>query len=262
MTEMAVAIVTGAGKGIGRAVALGFARRGYAVVANARTTSDLATLAQEITRTGGRCETVAGDVADPRVAEALAVTSTRLGGCDVLVNGAGMQPLVNEIEDVPLVDWMAALSVNLTGPFLTCRAIIPLMKARRRGRIINVASGLAVHVQAGQTPYSAAKAGLVQMSAVLAAEALPHGIVVLSAHPGIVDTDIVRQNLADHRPGVARAMIERLSRLRENGLLITPEQSARFLVWLAHAEVEPGRFLRADDATNSQAIDEFWRQGA
>jgi 3-oxoacyl-[acyl-carrier protein] reductase len=258
MSGTPVAIVTGAGKGIGRSVALGFARRDHHVIANARTRGDLDTLSAEIAVLGGRCEAIAGDVADPALSEMLEKAARGLGRCDVLVNCAGMQPPVNEIENVPLEDWFAALAVNLTGPYLTCRAIVPMMKARGRGRIVNVASGLAVHVQPGQTPYSAAKAGLVQLSAVLAAEAAPHGVTVVSAHPGIVDTDIVRQNLADTRPGLAGAMIRRLEHLRANGLLITPEQSARFLVWLAHAEIEPGRFARADDPAHARAVAEFW----
>ena len=259
MTESPVAIVTGAGKGIGRATALHFARLGTSVIANARTAADLESLVAQIAGQGGTCIAVAGDVSDPALAERLAQAARGLGRCDVLVNCAGTQPLVNPIEEVPLDDWHRSIAVNLTGTFLTCRAIVPLMKAQGAGRIVNVASGLAFHVQPGQVPYSAAKAGVVQLSAVLAAEVAGQGITVLSAHPGIVDTDIVRQNFSDGRPGFAREMIDRLARLREDGLLITPDRSARFLVWLAGAEMEPGRFVRVDDPAHQKAVEDYWR---
>lgn len=152
MTEQPVAIVTGAGKGIGRAVALGLARRGYRVVINARTRDDLVTLASEISQVGGRCETVTGDVGEPYLAEALAAAVGRFGRCDVLVNCAGVQPLVNEIENVPLKDWHTAIAVNLTGPFLTCRAIMPLMKARGRDASSTSLPGLPPMCSRGRRP--------------------------------------------------------------------------------------------------------------
>ena len=143
MTESPVAIVTGAGKGIGRATALHFARLGTRVIANARTAADLESLVAQIAGQGGTGIAVAGDVSDPALAERLAQAARGLGRCDVLVNCAGTQPLVNPIEEVPLDDWHRSIAVNLTGTFLTCRAIVPLMKAQGAGRIVNVASGLA-----------------------------------------------------------------------------------------------------------------------
>ncbi|WP_137387715.1 SDR family NAD(P)-dependent oxidoreductase [Rhodoligotrophos defluvii] len=261
--DMPVAIVTGASKGIGRACAEAFAERGYRVVANARSATELEDLARSIAGAGGHCRAVTGDVADPATADALAAAVQELGGrCDVLLNCAGMQPLVNEVENLPLDDWHHTIAANLTGTFLVCRRIVPLMKSAGRGRIINVASGLAKHVQPGLSAYSAAKAAVVQFSAVLAAEAADSGVTVLSAHPGVVDTDIVRQNLADTRPGVANQMITRLERLKREGLLISPRQSARFLVWLASAEIETGSFVRADDPAHADKIAEYWRNTA
>jgi NAD(P)-dependent dehydrogenase (short-subunit alcohol dehydrogenase family) len=255
-----LAVVTGASRGIGRACAEAFVDRGYRVIANARSMDQLEELAQSIGSAGGYCQPVAGDVADPATADALAEAVLKSGrDCDVLLNCAGVQPLVNEIEDLPLDDWRRTLAVNLTGTFLVCRTILPLMKSAGRGRIINIASGLAKHVQPGQAAYSAAKAAVVQFSAVAAAEAAPHGVSVLCAHPGIVDTDIVRQNFSDARPGVASQMIERLQKLKREGLLITPRQSACFLVWLASAAIETGSFVRADDPGNAEKIAIFWR---
>lgn len=259
-SQTRVSIITGAGKGIGRAVAIALARRGEIVIANARTSADLEGLAAEIEGFGGQCLVVQGDVARQETATELADTArSAFGHCDLLINAAGVQPRVNEIEALSLEDWHRTIDINVTGTFLTCRALLPMMKAAGRGRIINLASGLAVHVQPGQAAYSAAKAAVVQFSAVLAAEAAPHGVSVVSAHPGIVDTAIVQQNLTDDRPGVARDMIVRLENLKREGFLITPEQSARFFVWLASADVEPGGFIRIDDPDVKRNVERFWQ---
>lgn len=257
--EPSAAIVTGAGKGIGRAVALALARRGLQIVVNARTKQDLESLVTEIGGSAGKCIPVVGDVSIEQTSVDLAnAVRDHFGGCDLLINAAGIQPLVDEIEALSVTDWMSTIAVNLNAPFLTCRAILPLMKEKRAGRIINLASGLAVHVQPGQAAYSASKAGLIQFTAVLAAEAAPYNVTAVSAHPGIVDTAIVHQNLTDDRPGLARQMVERIRYLKSAGLLIKPEDSARFLVWLAEAEVENGSFIRIDNSDVKKRVAAFW----
>ena len=255
-----VAIVTGAGKGIGRAVALILADVGVGIVANARTLADIEGLAAEIAAAGGACLPVAGDVAEEATAAALAdAARDRFGGpCDLLVNAAGIQPPATGIDELPLAAWRETIEVNLTGTFLLCRAVLPEMKRMQRGRILNIASGLAVHAQPGLAAYGAAKAGVVQFSAVLAAEAAPFGITVNSLHPGIVDTALLRRNLADRRDGFARQMNERIATLKR----ISPEASARFIVWLAASSAENGAFVRIGEPEVDDAVSAFWRARA
>lgn len=254
-----VAIVTGAGKGIGRAVARALARQGVSVVANARTASHVAELAREIGAEGGHCFDVPGDVSVESTAAALAEAArSRFGPCDLLINAAGFQPVVTELETLDPEQWAQALATNLTGAFLTCRAVLPEMKRLRRGRIINVASGLAVHVQPGQAAYSATKAGLLQMSAVLASEVADHGISVNAVHPGIVATELVERLMSAAPDGFAGQMVERLRSLKARGLLITPEECARFLVWLSASSVRSGEFVRIDDPEVAKQVSAHW----
>jgi 3-oxoacyl-[acyl-carrier protein] reductase len=254
-----VAIVTGAGKGIGRAVARMLATTGAAVVACARTGRDLDGLARDIAAAGGRCATFAGDVGEAATADALVRTALdRFGACDLLVNAAGVQPVPALVEDLALEDWQRTFGANMTGTFLTCRAVVPHMKRRRRGRIVNLSSGLATRAQPGQTAYSASKAAVLHFSTVLAEEVAPFGISVNSAHPGIVRTGMVETILAAQRSGVAATMAERIEELDKAGALISPETSARFICWLAASEVRNGAFVRIDDPGVAEAVAQFW----
>lgn len=190
-----VAIVTGASRGIGRAVAERLARAGHALVLNAQGPDALAVAAAEIAAgTGAQVRACSGDVSDPATAERIAgIAQREFGGADVLVNNAAVSLRVAgrppSLEATPLEHWHRMLAVNLTGPFLVTRAVVPLMKARGGGRVIFVGS-IGTRMVTGNTslPYASAKGGLLALARLLAAELGPHAITVNTVVPGRVKT--------------------------------------------------------------------------
>lgn len=187
--SLATAIVTGGGRGIGEAVARALTARGLAVTVFARTAAEV----ERVVAGGGAALAVAGDVSsEADVARLLAAHQAALGPCDLLVNDAGI--LVRGlVEELTLERWRASLDVNLTGAFLCARAVIPGMKARRRGRIVNVASISATLGTAGASAYNASKWGLLGLTRCLAEELRPHGVQALAVSPGSTDTAMLRQ---------------------------------------------------------------------
>jgi NAD(P)-dependent dehydrogenase (short-subunit alcohol dehydrogenase family) len=186
------AIVTGGGRGLGRAMAIALAQAGADCVLVARRAEDLAESVKAIKAAapGRRAVAVAGDVTEEAVAHtAVAAAMKQFGRLDILVNNAGrlhMQP----IEETSLEDWRGVLDVNLVGPFLFCKAAGPTFKRQRSGKVVNMASILAVKGVAGATAYCASKAGTVQFTASLAVEWAPHGIHVNCIAPGLFETDM------------------------------------------------------------------------
>jgi 3-oxoacyl-[acyl-carrier protein] reductase len=186
-----IALVTGASRGIGRAIATALARQGATVVAAARGDNAAETVAA-IVAAGGRAETVSIDVTDSASLEALPGTIVSAHGrLDILVNNAGItrdQLLLRMKRD----DWDAVLATNLTAAFtLTQAAMRPMLK-QRGGRVIAVSSVVGQMGNAGQTNYAASKAGLIGFSKALAKEVASRGITVNVIAPGMIDTDMTR----------------------------------------------------------------------
>jgi 3-oxoacyl-[acyl-carrier protein] reductase len=206
VTAPTTAIVTGGGRGIGEAVARALTARGLAVTVFSRTASEL----ERVVREGGAALAVAGDVAsEADVARLLAEHERKLGPCDLLVNNAGV--LVRGAVDVlQPAAWRRSLEVNLTGPFLCVRAVVPGMKARRHGRIINIASISATLGTPESSAYNASKWGLLGFTRCLAEELRPFGVQAMAVSPGSVDTAMLRQTpfSPDMTPGdVARVVV-------------------------------------------------------
>lgn len=185
-----VAVVTGAGRGIGRAVARAFGQEGASVVLAARTRRELAEVASEIRTAGGRALAVPTDVTSAQSVDALVEqTVAELGRLDVLVTAAGVAsfgPLAGSKPE----DWEPMLAVNLRGALLCCRAVLPVMTRQQGGTIINVGSIAANRPIAGCTVYAATKAGVLAFSRVLAEEVRADGIRVGVVLPGAVDTPL------------------------------------------------------------------------
>lgn len=184
-----VVLVTGAGRGIGRAVALAFAGPGTAVAVNYRSDREAAeSVAAEIAARGGEAEAVRADVADlGQVRSMVEAVAARHGRIDVLVNNAGGN------RDVMLAmmdpaDWDAVLDANLKGVFNCCRSAVRLMMAERRGAIVNVSSVSAGQGLPGQTSYAAAKGGVDAFTRTLAREVASFGIRVNAVAPGLVES--------------------------------------------------------------------------
>jgi NAD(P)-dependent dehydrogenase (short-subunit alcohol dehydrogenase family) len=185
-----VAVVTGAGRGIGRAIAGALGREGAAVVLAARSGSELQTVAREIEQAGGRALAVPTDVRQEASVEALvrrALAEWRQ--VDVLVNAAGVATFA-PVTDSKLDDWDQMLAVNLRGAVLCCRAALPSMVGRHRGTIINVGSVVTSRSLAGSAAYTASKYGLLGFSRVLAEEMRPHGVRVGVLSAGATDTPL------------------------------------------------------------------------
>ena len=186
-----VALVTGASRGIGRAIALGLAAKGAEVVAAARG-DHAAAVADEIRAAGGRAEAVAIDVTDSASVEtAVAGVLARTGRVDILVNNAGVtrdQLMLRMKRD----DWDEVIATNLTPAFVLVQAALKPMLKQRSGRIINISSVVGQTGNAGQANYAASKAGLIGFSKALAREVASRGVTVNVVAPGMIDTDMTK----------------------------------------------------------------------
>ena len=185
-----VAIITGGGRGLGRAMAVALAEAGAHIVVVARREDDLAETVKLVEATGRRALAVPGDVSDvdcaPRVVSAALET---FGRVDILVNNAGLYTMA-PIEDTEDADWLAVLDVNLMGSFRFAKAVGPHFKAQKSGKVLNIASVLGTFGVGEATAYCTAKAGIMGFTRSLAVEWAPHGIHVNALAPGLFDTDM------------------------------------------------------------------------
>ena len=186
-----VALVTGGTKGLGRAMAEGFVEAGAQVVVVSRHVDEAQTVAMQLTAHGGTtCHGFACDVTDPAQVETLAQTVLDAAGrVDVLVNNAGIN-IRGAIDALTVDEFLQVQATNVTGPWLLTRALVPQMKARRHGRIINLGSILSVISFADRTPYATSKGAILQMTKALAMELAPFGITANAMLPGPFGTEM------------------------------------------------------------------------
>lgn len=224
----AAAIVTGAGSGIGRAIALRLAREGYAVACNDLSAERAADVAAEIVRAGGRAVGHAGDVADEAAVSALVQqAATAHGACTVLVNCAGFVQQARFVDLVP-ADFDRMFAVHVRGTFLCIRAVLPGMLAQRTGAIVNVASQLGQIGGVELAHYSAAKAAIIGLTKSLAREVSKQGVRVNAVAPGPINTPLVAALSDDWKR--AKAAELPLGRFGE------PEEVAAAVAFLASDE--------------------------
>ena len=183
-----VALVTGAGQGIGAEIAGRLATEGATIAVNSLHADKAEATADRLSSTGGTAEAFPADVADPKQVDRM-VTSieSRLGTVDVLVNNAAVL-LMRELTEMDLDDWHRQIAVDLTGPFLVCRRVIPGMVEAQWGRIVNVSSIWGLVGARGATAYAAAKGGLIELTRAMAQEVGANGVRVTAIAPGVVST--------------------------------------------------------------------------
>jgi NAD(P)-dependent dehydrogenase (short-subunit alcohol dehydrogenase family) len=213
-----IALVTGGTRGIGAAIARRLSREGATVTVTGRTSHGPAPES---------CRYRAVDFSEEKSTEAFAAEAGELG-VDILVNNAGINTIA-PFERIDPADFDRIQQVNLRAPFLLCRAVVPGMRQRRWGRIVNIASIFGVVGKEQRGAYSASKFALDGMTASLAAEVAPDGILANCVSPGLIDTDLTRSILGERGMSelAARIPIRRLG---------TPEEVAALVAWLAGPE--------------------------
>ncbi len=240
------AIVTGGGRGLGRAMALALAGAGADSVVVARREDDLAQTVAAVQALGRQCHAVAGDVADPATAtHAVEAAVREYGRLDILVNNAGAYAM-GPTEATELEVWHRILEVNLTGSFLFAKAVIPVLKAAGRGKIINLASILGRTGVAEAAAYCTAKGGVILFTRSLAAELAPHGIHVNAIAPGLFNTDM-SAGVFDNP-----AFLEQIMAGIPRGQHGEPEDLAGTVVYLASAASDHliGQTLHVDGGSS------------
>lgn len=232
-----VAVITGGGKGIGRYIAVAYAREGARVALAARSVEAMEEVAAEIRQMGGEVLTIPTDVADEgqvrRMAEA---TMERFGRIEILVNNSGIPGPTRKLWEIEPAEWDEVMAVNVRGPYLCCRAVIPQMIQQQWGRIINISSILGRAPMALRSPYTTSKLGLVGITQVLAQEVGPENITVNLISPGAVAGD--RLDLVMSRAAQTQGVTLEEFRKRYLGStplrrFIQPEDIAEAAVFLA-----------------------------
>ena len=239
-----VAVVTGASRGIGRATALALGREGASLVLVGRDAQSLQSAEKELSRLGSRAVVVVADVTRRAEVEQLTREAYReFEAVHLLVNNAGVYPVTPFLE-MAEEEWDAVLDTNLKGVFLTTQAIARRMVEQGvAGRIVNVSSTSSLVARPGCAHYATSKAGLNQLTRVLAVELAPHSITVNALCPGLIGTDRVQQlsqiNVAEHQTKLARIPMARLG---------SPEEIAAGILFLLSDEASyfTGSVLYAD----------------
>jgi NAD(P)-dependent dehydrogenase (short-subunit alcohol dehydrogenase family) len=251
-----VAIITGGGRGIGRAIAERFAREGAAVVITSRTPGQLEETSRAIRQGGGRVASEVADVSqESEVARVVESAARQFGPIHLLVNNAGMYGPVRELQAITPEEWDQVLGVNLRSAYLMTRAVLPGMLDRRRGVILNISTVSAKHAYPWSGPYAASKAGMIALTRAVAAEVARSGVRVNALCPGPV-----RGTAMWHEVGheLARKMgitIEELGRqTRESILQGRPQETeevaaAALFLCSDEASAITGQALNVDGGT-------------
>jgi len=237
-----VAIVTGGGRGIGRAIALALARAGAAVAVVARSPDQLAETVSLIEEARGRAISVPADVTDERAIQHMVnEVERRLGPVDLLVNNAGILGPIGPVWDVDTDEWWRCMDINLRGPFLCAKAVLPSMVARRRGRIITTGSG---GHRAYGSAYQTSKAAITRFCEILAAETEQHGVSVFAISPGFVRTAMTEG--AAESPEDEEWLGGSFRRMLAEGRDDPPERAAELVLLLASGKADAlsGCFIR------------------
>ncbi len=221
--ERRVAVITGGSRGIGRAISARLAAAGATVVVADLNVDGARKTARNLSVRGLKATASAADVTDPSSVNSLIRTAIeKFGRVDILVNNAGIM-FRSRIAEISTEEWERTLGVNLTGPFLCIRSVLPFMKKQKHGRIVNISSSAGRSVSTlGGAHYTASKAGLLGLTRAVAKEVAPLGITVNAVCPGLIDTQMARETTttSELRAFVKSFPIKRLGLPEEIGDLV------------------------------------------
>lgn len=236
-------IVTGAGRGIGREIALHQARVGAAVAALARTAREIEETAALITAEGGKAIAVAVDLVDRAAVEAaVARVTTELGPIDTLVNNHGSFRAFGPIWDCDPDIWWSDIEINLRGTFHTCRAVAPAMRARGRGRIVNLVGGGTGTSFPNGSGYASSKAAIMRFTECFNDTVKDAGVLAFAVDPGLVRTAMTELQLYSD---AGKKHLPDIERLFEEGINVPPSRAASLIADIAAGRFDPlaGRML-------------------
>ena len=231
--EGQVAVITGSGRGIGRAIALAYAREGAKLALAARNEKELDEAVGAVSELGAEAMAVPTDVTSQEDTERLARRVVdRFGRIDVLVNNAGNSGPVGPLQGNDIADWVNTISVNLTGTFLVCRAVIPVMLGQSAGKIINLSGAGATNAWSNMSAYCSSKAAVVRLTEVLAQELDGRGITVNALGPGSVHTSMW-DKMTEQAAEAGADFIHQLGMRVTSGGGASIDECAELAVWLA-----------------------------
>lgn len=246
-----VAVVTGGGRGIGRAIAQALASAGAVVAVLARSKVELDETVRLIEQSGGRAKAFPVDVSDPEPVQSILQDVERdLGPVDILVNNAAVIGPLGPFQESNVQDWWRAMEVNLRGPLLLAHAVLPGMTARHRGRIINVASGAGTISAPFFSGYVTSKTALIRFTECLALETQPHGIACFAVEPGTVRTSMADYSL---NSAEGKKWLPWFPKIFEQKIDVPPERAAQLVLTLASGSMDAlsGRLLSIHEDLNA-----------
>lgn len=252
------AIITGAGRGLGYAIAHAMSREGARVTIMSRSIDELELAARRIAERSGECLVFQGDVAEPEsVAEMVRRTEERFLKIDILVNNAAIIGPIRLIEDADVEFWGKTIAVNLNGAFYCTRAVVPMMARQKRGKIINISSGLGQMAFPKFCAYSVSKAGIIQMTRSLSEELKELNIQVNAIDPGVMDTSM-QERLRSMGPSVlGKSIYDQFVEYKEKNILKDPGEVAELALFLASEEAN---HLSGHNGTFNDYIHLGWQQ--
>lgn len=242
-----VALVTGGGRGIGRTIAQTLAKAGASVAVLARSAEELSETVRLVQEDGGRAAAYPADVTDARaIHSTVRAIEQSMGAIDVLVNNAGTPRPLAPFAESDIDEWWRGMEVNLLGPAICTRHVLPGMIARRRGCIINISSGGAANAMTNFSSYICSKTALVRFTECLALENMSHSIAVFAVAPGTVRTAMSEYSLNSTE---GQKFLPWFKRLFDEGFTVPPERPAALVLELASgsADALSGRFISVYD---------------
>jgi NAD(P)-dependent dehydrogenase (short-subunit alcohol dehydrogenase family) len=235
-----VAIVTGGGRGIGAAAAQSLASDGIEVVLVARSRAETGQVAAGIEDAGGSVLALAADVSEDGAADKVTQAAEEHFGrpCQILINAAGITGPVTELAELDLASFRRVIEINLIGALRLGQAVLPAMKQKAWGRIVNVTSGLAHRVQPGLGAYSTAKAALSHLSQIMDAETREHGVRVFALEPGVVRSRMNDQLRSLEPTGIRAGVVQMLRDIERGPGLVEAADSARLIQLTATGQAD------------------------